>query len=268
MDAKHFDRLTRQVGAAVTRRSVIAALAAAAGLVAGRGGFAGDAEARPAICRASGRYCTRSSQCCNRNCLLGKRVPRGVRNTCACLAPDLRCNGVCRQVQSDSLNCGACGNVCYDGATCELGECVAPPAAPCSSLDPDTYICAATADGDEVSGFCGLIETRLSAQDAYAPIPCSSDSDCADAFGPCAKPGVTCFCGVGVAIGDVVPYTDAIDQFGEPAVCGAIADDQTMCTVYQGLPVIMCSEQGGQCATDSDCCNGQHSCNGNACGNT
>jgi len=267
MDRHEFDELTRRIARRATRRRVLGRVLLGAGVAAAIPGISsGDVAARPALCRASGRYCTRASQCCNSTCHLGKRVPRALRNTCACLEPDRSCNGVCRQVLTDVRNCGDCGVVCDAGWTCEDGECVEP--APCSTLDADTLICASSVDGAEVTGSCGLIETRLRVTDSYAPIPCSSDGDCADAYGPCSRDGVTCFCGVGTSIVGAVPYTEASEQFGLPAVCGAITANPDYCTEYLGLPVIMCSEEYGLCGTDSDCCDGRLTCQANQCSST
>jgi hypothetical protein len=267
MDAGQFDRMTRTLASGATRRGVVASVAAAAAAVVGLGSRARDVAAvTPATCRKSGRYCTRNSHCCNQTCLLGKRAPRGLRNTCACLAPDLRCGGVCRQVLTDTSNCGACGVACDAGWTCEEGECVEPPFVPCTDLADNEQICAATTDGQEIAGLCGLIETRATTADQFAPVACSSDDDCADTFGPCGYDDVTCFCGVGVAIGSALPYTDAQDYFEMPAVCGAITSNETRCAIFNDLPVIKCSEVGGPCLSDNDCCFGGATCSNYVCG--
>jgi len=39
------------------------------------------------------------------------------------------CNGICVSLQSDPLNCGACGALCDEGSYCSGGVCVAQCAA-------------------------------------------------------------------------------------------------------------------------------------------
>jgi hypothetical protein len=46
---------------------------------------------------------------------------------CVCPAPRTVCGGVCTDTATDSNNCGACGNQCAAGQTCQQGSCFPQP---------------------------------------------------------------------------------------------------------------------------------------------
>jgi hypothetical protein len=73
--------------------------------------------------------------------------------TAACADPSTVCNGVCVNPASDSLNCGACGNVCSDGEICVAGACTLNCPAnfvlcgdACVDPNNDRNFCGATGD--------------------------------------------------------------------------------------------------------------------------
>ncbi len=45
-------------------------------------------------------------------------------NTCKCVAPNKKCNGVCTNLIDDVNNCGGCNNKCTDGKQCCNGNCI------------------------------------------------------------------------------------------------------------------------------------------------
>ncbi len=108
-----------------------------------------------------------------------------------CHTSELACASVCIAPASDDANCGACGNVCAAGSTCQAGVCTvvtpacAAPMLQCGAdcIDPQVTadhcgdcvtVCSATAEC--VAGACdgslALIQTSLStmpaARDLYA----------------------------------------------------------------------------------------------------
>lgn len=48
-----------------------------------------------------------------------------------CTPPQVSCNGACVNTQTDANNCGACGNVCAVGSSCQAGTC--KPTVACGS---------------------------------------------------------------------------------------------------------------------------------------
>jgi hypothetical protein len=76
---------------------------------------------------------------------------------CSVPTPDL-CNGRCTNILSDSSNCGACGNECQIGYTCENGVCKGMINANC------------TTDSDCSQGNCINNKCQF--------ITCTKDSDC------------------------------------------------------------------------------------------
>jgi hypothetical protein len=62
---------------------------------------------------------------CERPCSEGICCPCGQTN----------CSGTCTFTGSDNANCGACGNTCAAGFTCQNGSCAPCPGAACGCAD-------------------------------------------------------------------------------------------------------------------------------------
>ena len=108
----------------------------------------------------------------------------------------------CRDLQTDTSNCGSCGNTCVSGEFCSAGTCVAPPAIPeipgCAASSCGAWktcgsgnscFCAATAEG---TGVCIAEGYGCSSYQR-----CSKSSECASPDDKCATS--TC-CGYGICI--------------------------------------------------------------------
>jgi hypothetical protein len=149
MDGRRFDELTRGVGAAATRRRVVAA---ALGLAAATVG--GDATAngggRRQKCRAYGAGCTKSAQCCTTVCETRRTVSRARRNRCVCPEGLAYCDRQCMLLDSDE-HCGACGNACPGTSVCVSGACACPD--PKETLCTD--VCIDTDWSFDNCGACG-----------------------------------------------------------------------------------------------------------------
>jgi hypothetical protein len=105
MDAIRFDALARLLAASGPRRLVLA--------VAATGLFGQEAAAG---CKKVGKKCDKSKDCCDgAKCKGGK---------CRCKSGWTTCNGekLCRNLASDPVNCGACGQTCAAGC-CAGGVC-------------------------------------------------------------------------------------------------------------------------------------------------
>jgi hypothetical protein len=97
MDGTAFDRITRALAAASSRRGAIGgSLAALVAALSGR-----DAEAR------------RTEGCRGQRCGRGK----------PCCAGFACCGGRCTNLRNDDFNCGGCGAVCSESEICNRGAC-------------------------------------------------------------------------------------------------------------------------------------------------
>ena len=121
--------------------------------------------------------------------------------TCPCSAPASSLCGTtpdtCRDLQTDTSNCGSCGNTCASGDSCSAGKCVAPaiPDVPsCATSSCGKYIrcgatstclCVATPEG---SGVCVASGTSCGNP------ACTKSSDC----GPDEKCGINTCCSHGI----------------------------------------------------------------------
>ena len=102
MDAERFDRLTRALAAARTRRGVTALLGA---------GLAGLA----------GVWMDFTTEAKRKKRKKKRRKKRRKRKTCR--TGRAKCNGACVNLNSDDEHCGACGNACPGGSSCTNGSC-------------------------------------------------------------------------------------------------------------------------------------------------
>jgi Stigma-specific protein, Stig1 len=50
---------------------------------------------------------------------------------CGCPSGQTDCNGICINTMTDNANCGACGNTCAAGLTCQNGTCLGTCSGPC-----------------------------------------------------------------------------------------------------------------------------------------
>ena len=103
----------------------------------------------------------------------------------------------CKDLQSDTSNCGSCGNTCGDGQTCSAGECKTP-------VVPNTQKCAASSCGKFIS--CGANNSCICAATPegtgvciYGSTSCSNptcttSADCGDEM-VCA---INTCCGKGI----------------------------------------------------------------------
>jgi hypothetical protein len=156
MDARRFDSLARRLAGTRTRRSLVGALIAGAGVAA-----VGDSAAATRLtCRANGKSCTRNAQCCGGTCLTSRDLPRAQRNRCSC-APQCG-GGACNIDDGCGGTCPGCddGWVCGDDDVCR---------AACAGT---TGACFLGIDGDE------YLNPEACNQNSWTLDGCVSNADC------------------------------------------------------------------------------------------
>ena len=220
------------MSATTSRRRTLAGLAAA--LVGGAIAVDG-ADARPALCRPAGRYCTSNKQCCNRKCRTGRRVPIASRNICDCDAPYGMCGKMCRDLSSDPNHCGACGNQ-IDRDTHRCCDGVGTP------IDVDN--CAACGDvcgPDDVCCFeGGCVDLRVDANNCGGCGNVCENGVCED--GEC-----------GSAAAEATPC----DELGPDKVFCVFDVDgvntYANCGIDKRLKYVSGGEEAVTCETNADC---------------
>lgn len=185
--------------------------------------FAGCGDAGVSLC--SSRSCvdlqTNSNFCgsCDRYCVSGTQMGPCVSGQCQCPAGENPCDTrdppglggrlatVCRNLQTDPFNCGACGRACAQGMACENGICACPLGQTlCSGTCRDTQSDAENCGGCGVRCNCcgSTAGTCVAGTCQYSscptpPVTCSGVSTCTFSdprnCGPCGRaclPGQTC----------------------------------------------------------------------------
>ncbi len=108
MDSSAFDRITRRLAEAPSRRAVLRGLVAT--LTGAAIAPAALGEPAAAACRKVNKNCRRNSQCCDNSRCRNRR--------CKCKSGFRNCNGRCRDLNTDNDNCGRCGRSCSRNETC------------------------------------------------------------------------------------------------------------------------------------------------------
>lgn len=171
----------------------------------------------------------------------------GPGNTCSGGRTD--CDGVCRALDTDSFNCGACGNACADGYSCESGSCELSCPSSQERCDVDgTDVCISTDNNNEHCGACGN--------------ECPTGQVCSDGMcsATCSAGQTTCM------VGDETVCADLDDDINNCGECGNRCDVMFECN--SGMCELNCGAQtecDGTCV-DTDGDNQNCGACGNRCG--
>lgn len=163
MDERRFDDLVRTLGTTGrSRRAVLKGLMAGAvsgaiGLLSVGGAVAGNNG------KGNGNGNSNSSK----------------PDCCPPATPRL-CGNHCVDFLSDASNCGGCGNICPDGATCQNGACFCP-----TGTTPCGNACVDTSSDNSNCGTCGnACQPGATCQGGtcVSAAECSSDAECPGGF--------------------------------------------------------------------------------------
>lgn len=281
MDASRFDALSKRLGAARSRRSILgAALAAAAASFGLRdAGAAGR-------CRADGNICARNADCCGGYCAPKDKTGRRLCQP-QCVSP-LDCPpgpspcqpaycdyGICGiasapDYANDPNNCGGCGVVCpvppaNGQAVCSNGQCAV-------ACDPGMQTCSGTDCVDLQSDInnCGACGNTCASGQTCCGGGCfntQSDVNNCGACGNVCRAGETC--SAGACVCGSGPRCNANEVCASGACLDACAPDGTAkcqadcgfvigTSCYAGPESAVCVTGGGAqidvtCQHDADC---------------
>lgn len=99
--------------------------------------------------------------------------------TCQCPSGQNLCSGTCTNPETDSSNCGGCGNICSGGQICSGGSCQCP-----SGQDLCSGKCInPTTDSNNCGGCGNICDTGFECRDGKCPTLVASGSGCFYALG-------------------------------------------------------------------------------------
>ena len=139
-----FDELAKGLSSgALSRRGALRMLGAAM--------LGGALASIPGVAWTKGTRCPRGTH----RCPDGSCVPKGQAcGSKGCPTGETKCNGTCRNLQTDTLNCGTCGNACPAGHSCVNGGC-SPGCPPNTELHQPSGRCVSTVCSAEGIQTCG-----------------------------------------------------------------------------------------------------------------
>jgi len=210
----------------------------------GEGCGCADLDTDPANCGRCDAACDENESCVDGACVCasaGENCNGGPNGTC--------CPGVdhCVSIRTDAANCGACGNRCTPGETCENNECICDrdpgcdsgtqvccPGIGCTSVLTDEGNCGPTTSLDACGNTCDLGFTCVDGQCGCDPA-CNPGEECV---------GGVCVCGTDCNDSDACTEDVCVTERCEHHTLDG--DDDGYCASW-------CSDEGRGDCTGGDC---------------
>jgi hypothetical protein len=179
--------------------------------------------------------------------------PMGCSADVACAAGSACCGGTCADVQSDSRNCGACGNACAAGRSCCNGA--------CTDVATDTANCGACggvcdfANGSPrcTAGRCATGTCAAGFGDCDGELANGCEANLAESPQHCSTCGRACTAGANAATGcEAQLSTSTAHCGGCGRACAGGANATGVCVA--GACAVTCSAGFADC--DGDPANG------------
>lgn len=184
MDEHRFDNLTRSLGRAGSRRSVLKVLAS--GMTGGLLALVGRQQSDAFICRQTGVLCGKDAQCCSGLC-------DDTTHRCLCPSGTVDCEGTCQECcTADDCSEQTCMTV-----ACDSGSCAYSPIPGCCTSDDqcdDENPCT-TDTCDQASNTCTHTAVGDNTKCGETGVCCHGTCTDATASPNCGSCGATCGAG-------------------------------------------------------------------------
>jgi hypothetical protein len=197
-----------------------------------------------------------------------------------CKGGKKKCGKKCRDLQSDPLNCGSCGNRCDDDMVCRDGECVCPEGeTECGdTCCPSGQICADGQCADDPCPpefICPLAQACVNGACVCPAGETACENACCEAGLTCVNgacedlcpPQLLCLFGQGCVDGECACPLAACDAADDPTndqfegcSCGESIEGEQFC-----FAIGSCASPPPTCATSAECGDG-FACQASSCG--
>ncbi|MBL8600887.1 MAG: hypothetical protein JNK72_03090 [Myxococcales bacterium] len=186
-----------------------------------------------------------------------------------CLTGQVTCSGMCVDPQTNSANCGACGNACGTGQSCEMGRCVCPMGQSacgqsCVDVQTNSANCGTCGNACGMNQMCsaGMCVASCSSPRTLCGsgmsamcVDTQSDANNCGSCGTVCPTGQVCTNGVcGCSMGRLSCSGTCVDGQTDNMNCGACG---TVCPTGQTCAAGRCACAMGQTACGSRCVNTQ-----------
>jgi hypothetical protein len=190
----------------------------------------------------------------------------------ACSSPLVECNGECTYLATDEANCGACGNACAGGTSCEAGRCACPNGeqdcnGQCVSIETNNNNCGGCGTKCDGGTVCSMGTCACPAGSTSCESECvdtqTDGHHCGDCGTECPN-GQTCSgAKCSTQCSQTVCGTSCVNTQTDNQNCGTCG---TACSGGTQCKSGQCTCASGQVLYDNACCTPARSCSSGQCG--